>query len=105
MVKVNANELRLVFYNNHDYNNLDYINPVATKKRNLETVKVKLPDLLYLTILHAFVFTHNIISLNTYTTILIRAFLILLFGVECVSIYVVPLICHNGEYRAMSLLF
>jgi hypothetical protein len=26
----------------------------------------------------------------------------LLFDVECVSIYVIPLICHNGEYRAMS---
>jgi hypothetical protein len=35
----------------------------------------------------------------------IRAFLILLFDVECVFIYVVPLICHNGEYRAMSQLF
>jgi hypothetical protein len=32
-------------------------------------------------------------------------FFILLFGVERVSIYFVPLICHNGEYRAMSQLF
>jgi hypothetical protein len=68
-------------------------------------MKVKLPDLLYLTIVHVFVLSHNIISINMYTTILIHAFLILLFGVECVSIYVVPLICHNSEYRAMSQLF
>jgi hypothetical protein len=68
-------------------------------------MKVKLPDLLYLTIVHVFVLSHNIISINMYTTILIHAFLILLFGVECVSIYVVPLICHNREYRAMSQLF
>jgi hypothetical protein len=43
MVKVNANELVLVLYNT-----LDFINPGATEKSNLETVKVKLPDLLYL---------------------------------------------------------
>jgi hypothetical protein len=84
------------------YNTLDCINPVATEKRNLETVKVKLSDLLYLTIVHVFVLARNIISINTYTTILICTFLILLFGVDRVSIYVVPLICHNGEYRAMS---
>jgi hypothetical protein len=83
----------------------DYINPVAIKKRNLETIKVKLPDLLYLTIVHPFVFTHNIISINTYATILICAFLIMLFGVERVSIYVVPLICHSSESRATSQLF
>jgi hypothetical protein len=75
------------------------------KKRNLETVKVKLLDLLYLTIVHVFVLACNIISINTYTTILIRAFLILLFSVERVSIYVVPLICHNSEYRVTSQLF
>jgi hypothetical protein len=97
MVKVNANEPVLIFYNT-----LNCIIPVATKKKNLETVKVKLPDLLYLTILHAFVLARNIISINTYTTILICAFLILLFGVEHVSIYVIPLICHNGEYRVTS---
>jgi hypothetical protein len=100
MVKVNANESVLVFYNT-----LDCINPVATEKRNLEIMKVKLPDLLYLTIVHVFVLARNIISINTYTTILIRAFLILLFGVECVSIYVVPLICHNSKYRATSQIF
>jgi hypothetical protein len=99
-VKVNANESVLVLYNT-----LDCINPVTTEKRNLETMKVKLPDLLYLTIVHVFVLAHNIISINTYTTILIRTFLILLFSVECVSIYVIPLICHNGEYRATSELF
>jgi hypothetical protein len=68
-------------------------------------VKVKLSDLLYLTIVHVSVLARNIISINTYTTILIHAFLILLFGVEHVSIYVVPLICHNGEYRVTSQLF
>jgi hypothetical protein len=68
-------------------------------------MKVKILDLLYLTIVHAFVLAHNIISINMYTTILIRVFLILLFGVECVSIYFVPLICHNNEYRAMSQCF
>jgi hypothetical protein len=99
-IKVNANDPLLVLYNT-----LDCINPVATEKRNLETVKVKLSDLLYLTIIHVFVLAHNIISINTYTTILIRAFLILLFSVERVFIYVVHLICHNGEYRAMSKLF
>jgi hypothetical protein len=82
------------------YNTLDCINLVVTEKRNLETVKVKLPDLLYLTIVHVFVLARNIISINTYITILIRDFLILLFGVERVSIYVVPLICHNGKYSA-----
>jgi hypothetical protein len=97
MVKVNTNELVLVLYNT-----LDCINPVATEKRNLETMKVKLPDLLYLTIVHIFVFTHNIISINTYTTILICVFLILTFGVKRVSIYIIPLICHNSEYRATS---
>jgi hypothetical protein len=97
MVKVNTNELVLLFYNT-----FDCIDLVATKKRNLETMKVKLPDLLYFIIVHIFVLACNIISINTYTTILIHAFLILLLGVECVSIYVVPLICHNGEYRAMS---
>jgi hypothetical protein len=38
MVKVNANEHILLLYNT-----LDSINLVATEKRNLETVKVKLP--------------------------------------------------------------
>jgi hypothetical protein len=100
MVKVNANEHVLVLYNT-----TDCINLVATEKRNLETMKVKLPDLLYLTIVHVFVLAHSIISINTYTTILIRVFLILLFGVERVSIYVVPLIYHNGEYRPTRQLF
>jgi hypothetical protein len=100
MIKVNVNEHVLVFYNI-----LDYIKPVAMKKRNLETMKVKLLDLLYLTIIHAFVLVRNIISINTYTTILTRAFLILLFSVEHVSIYLVPLICYNIEYRVMSQLF
>jgi hypothetical protein len=75
------------------------------EKRNLKIVIVKLLDLLYLTIVHVFVLAHSIISINTYTTILICAFLILLFGVERVSIYVIPLICHNSEYRAMSQLY
>jgi hypothetical protein len=44
MVKVNANELLVL------YNTLGCINLVATEKRNLKTVKVKLLDLLYLTI-------------------------------------------------------
>jgi hypothetical protein len=79
MVKVNANEHVLVFYNT-----LNCINPVATKKQNLKTVKVKLSDLLYLSIVHVLVVANNIISINMYTTILIHAFLILLFGVECV---------------------
>jgi hypothetical protein len=100
MVKVNANEPILVLYNT-----LDCINPIAMEKRNLETVKVKLRHLLYLTIVHVFVLARNIIRINTYTTILIRAFLILLFSVERVPIYVVPLICHNGEYRATCQLF
>jgi hypothetical protein len=100
MRKFNAIELVLVFYNT-----LDCINPVATKKRNLETVKVKLSDLLSMTIVHAFVLACNIISINTYTTILIRPFLILFFVVEHVSFYVIPLICHNSEYRATSQLF
>jgi hypothetical protein len=100
MVKVNANDPVLVMYNTRDC-----INPVATKKRNLETVKVKLSYLLYLTIVYVFVLAHSIISINTYTTTLICAFLILLFGVEHVSIYVVPLICHNGKYRDTSQLF
>jgi hypothetical protein len=100
MVKVNTNKPVVVLYNT-----LDCINPVAMEKRNLKTMKVKLSDLLYLTIVHIFILAHNIISINIYTTILIRAFLILLFSVEHVSIYVVPLICHNGEYRATSQLF
>jgi hypothetical protein len=100
MIKVNANEPVLVLYNT-----LDCINLIATKKMNLETVKVKLPDLLYLTIVHVFVLACNIISINTYTTILIHAFVVLLFSLERVSIYVIPLICHNGEYRATSQLF
>jgi hypothetical protein len=98
-VKVNANELVLVLYNT-----LDYINPVAMEKKNLEIVKVKLPDLLYLTIVHVFILARNIISINTYTTILIHDFLILLFNVEHASIYVVPLICHNSD-GATSQLF
>jgi hypothetical protein len=89
-VKVNANEHVLVLYNT-----LDCINLVAIEKRNLETVKVKLIDLLYLTTVHVFVLAHKFININTYTTILIHAFLILLFGVERVSIYVIPLICHT----------
>jgi hypothetical protein len=84
---------------------VDFINQVATEKRNLKTMKVKLLDLLYLTIVHVFVLAHNIISINMYTTILICAFLILLFSVKCVSIYAVPLICHNSEYRATDQLF
>jgi hypothetical protein len=100
MVKVNANEPVLVLYKTLDCNNL-----VAMEKRNLETVKVKLPNLLYLTIVQVLVLARNIISINTYTTILICAFLILLFSVERVSIYVIPWICHNGEYKAMSQLF
>jgi hypothetical protein len=99
MVKVNANEPILVFYNT-----LDCINPVAIEKRNLENMKVKLLYLL-LTIVHAFVFACNIISINTYTTFLTCDFLILLFGVECVSIYGIPLIYHNSKYRVMSQLF
>jgi hypothetical protein len=53
MVKVNAIELLLFFYNT-----LDCINPVTTKNRNLETMKVKLSYILYLTIVHAFVLVH-----------------------------------------------
>jgi hypothetical protein len=90
MVKVNANEPIVVLYNTCIC---------------LETVKVKLLDLLYLTIVQVFVLVRNIISINTYTTILMRVFLILLFSVECISIYVVPLIFHNDEYRATSQLF
>jgi hypothetical protein len=100
MIKVNANELVLVFYNT-----LDCINPITTEKRNLETVQVKLPNLLYLTIVHAFVLARNVLSINMYTTILICDFLFLLFCVEHVSIYGIPLICHNGEYKATSQLF
>jgi hypothetical protein len=100
MVKVNANEPMLVLYNT-----LDCINPVAMEKRNLETLNVKLPDPLHLTVVHVFVLARSIISINTYTTILIRAFLILLFGVEHVSIDVAPLIYHNGEYRATNQIF
>jgi hypothetical protein len=70
-VKVNANEHILLFYNT-----LDCINLVTPEKRNLENVKVKLPNLLYLTIVHAFLFSHHIISINTYSTILIRVSLI-----------------------------
>jgi hypothetical protein len=66
---------------------------------------MKLPNLLYLTIVHAFVLACNIISINMYNIILMRAFLILLFGIEHVSIYGVPLIWHNGEYMATSHLF
>jgi hypothetical protein len=95
MVKVNGNEPVLIFYDT-----LVCINPITMEKRNLEIMKVKLLDLLYLVIAHAFVFSHNIVSINTYTTILICAFLILTFSVKCVSIYVIPLICHNSEYRA-----
>jgi hypothetical protein len=100
MVKVNADEPVLFLYIT-----LDCINPVGTEKRNLKTIKVKLSNLLYLTIVHVFVLAHSIIRINMYTTILIHAFLILLFSVEHVSIYVVPLICHNSKYRAMSQLF
>jgi hypothetical protein len=100
MVKVNTNEPVLVLNNT-----LDSINPVATENRNLEIVKVKLPDLLYLTIVHVFILACSIISINTYTTILICAFLILLFSVQHISIYVLPLICHNCEYMATSQLF
>jgi hypothetical protein len=57
------------------YNTLECINPVVKEKRNLETMKVNLPDLLYLAIAHVFVLAHNIISINTYTTILVRFFL------------------------------
>jgi hypothetical protein len=99
-VMVHANEPVLVFYIN-----LDCINSVAMEKWNLEAMKVKLTDLLYLTIVHVFVLARNIIRMNTYTTILIRAFLILLFGLERVSIYAAPLICHNSEYSATSQLF
>jgi hypothetical protein len=87
---VNGNEPVLVFYDT-----LVCINPVATEKRNMETMKVKLPDLLYLAIVHVFVFTHNTISINTYTTVLTCPFLILTFGVKRVSIYVIPLICQQ----------
>jgi hypothetical protein len=97
MVKINANEPAVVLYNT-----LNFINPVAMKERNLKIVKFKLLDLLYLTIVHVFVLAHSIISINMYTTILICVFLILLFSVERVSIYIIPLICHNGEYRATS---
>jgi hypothetical protein len=68
-------------------------------------MKVKLPDLLYLSIVHVFVLARNIMSINTYTSILICVFLTLLFGVEHVSIYGVPLICHNGEYSTTSQVF
>jgi hypothetical protein len=88
MVKVNTNEpIILVFYKT-----IDCINPVAMEKWNLETMKVKLSNLLYLIIVLAFVFSHNIININTYTTNLIRAFLILSFSVERVFVYVVLLI-------------
>jgi hypothetical protein len=100
MVKVNINEPVLVLYNTRGC-----INLVAMEKRNLETVKVKLSDLLYLTIVHVSILARSIISINMYTTILILAFIILLFGVEPVSIYLIPLICQNGEYRVMSQLF
>jgi hypothetical protein len=100
MVKVNANEPVLLLCNNPDFINLD-----AMEKRNLETVKVKLPDLLYLIKVHVFVLARSITSMNTCSTILICASLILLFDVECISIYAVPLIYHNSEYKPMSQLF
>jgi hypothetical protein len=81
---VNANELILVFYNT-----LDCINSVATEKRDLETVKVKLSDLLYLTIVHVFVLSRNIISINTYTNILICDFLIF-----CLMLNVYPFMSY-----------
>ncbi|PUZ69499.1 hypothetical protein GQ55_2G401000 [Panicum hallii var. hallii] len=98
--KIDTNEPVLVFL----YTSI-CINPIATEKSNFKTVKVKLPYLLYLTIVRGFVLSVNIVSINTYTTILIHAFLILSFGVERVSIYVIPLVCHNGEYRTKSQLF
>jgi hypothetical protein len=98
MVKVNANEPILVFYNT-----FDCINLVTMEKRNIETVKVKLPYLLSLTIVHIFVLARNIISINMYTTILICAFLILLFNVEYVTIYVVPLIYHEPTFLGIQL--
>jgi hypothetical protein len=45
------------------------------EKWNLETVKVNLSDLLYLTIVHIFVLARSNISINMYTTILICDFL------------------------------
>jgi hypothetical protein len=99
-VKINANEHVFPFYDI-----LMCIKSVATKKMNIGTMKVKLTNFLYLTIAHAFVFVRNIININTYNIILICVFLILSFSVECVSIYVVLLICHNGEYRITCKLF
>ncbi|PUZ69250.1 hypothetical protein GQ55_2G093200 [Panicum hallii var. hallii] len=98
--KIDTNEPILVFL----YTSI-CINPIATEKSNFKIVKVKLPYLLYLTIVCGFVLSVNIVSINTYTTILIDAFLILSFGVERVSIYVIPLVSHNSEYRTKSQLF
>jgi hypothetical protein len=100
MVKVIANESVPFFYKT-----LVCINPVVTEKMNLEILKVKLTYLLYFIIVHIFIFSYNIISINTSTTILIRVFLILLFSVGRLSIYVILLIYHNGEYSATSQLF
>jgi hypothetical protein len=46
---------------------------------------------------------HNITGTNMYTIILMHAFLILLFSVERVSIYVVPLICHELTFLGIHL--
>jgi hypothetical protein len=66
---INANEPVLVLYNTPGC-----INPVIMKKMNIKTVIVKLSDLLYLIVIYIFVLAHSIININTYTTILIRAF-------------------------------
>jgi hypothetical protein len=82
MVKVNGNKPVLVFYDT-----LVYINSVATEKRNLEIMKVKLTDLLYLIIVHAFVFAYNIININMYTTILMCFSYLDVWCKTCIHLY------------------
>ena len=43
-----------------------------------------------------------IISINVDPTVLVDAFLVLLYCVKCVSIDIISLICHHNEYTAYN---
>src|ERR1041384_1414628 len=77
LIEINTNESVLVRYNAPFP-----ICPTTTEKWHFETQIVQLPYLLYLTIVHTLVFTIVAVSIYTYTTILINAFLVLINGIE-----------------------
>jgi hypothetical protein len=96
IAKINAHKPILV-----TCHSLGPMNPSTFEYGNLESQVVELSYLLYLTIVWGLLHV-VIISINADPTILVDAFLLLMYCVKRVSIDIIGLICHHIEYGACS---